>query len=298
MPIRLEDLPAPPSELIADDRTCAGCGYSLNGLRTDGKCPECGRPIRRPRTEARFGDQMVQAPLGWLRGYARATLLLGLGGWTLALSVLAWTWTLSWIAGVTALAGAAAWTAGVFLSTRPRPRTKMTVVDPRQEWVVMRLWARVSQPAWIFAVLITLAAQAAEKSDTWIIAPIVACVLVGVVGWWPLMIVQSNLAYWASDTDLAGKLRNSPWIVVIGQGLGMMVLYVIGQGWCAGMLGSVLFFGAWAGMILFSLGYVLASLWQLWRMAHWVTLNHIGNDMRDERLRRRATRAVPPKGAK
>jgi uncharacterized repeat protein (TIGR04138 family) len=28
------------------DLACIGCEYNLRGLATDGKCPECGRPIR------------------------------------------------------------------------------------------------------------------------------------------------------------------------------------------------------------------------------------------------------------
>ncbi len=33
------------SELIADNRCCAKCGYNVNGLPSAGKCPECGTPL-------------------------------------------------------------------------------------------------------------------------------------------------------------------------------------------------------------------------------------------------------------
>lgn len=294
MPVRPEELIRTPDEPILEDRKCAGCGYNLRGLRTSGNCPECGKPIRERRELPRYADQMVHAPLSWLRQYAFATLVLGVGGWVMALSLLAWSWTLRPACGGVALLGALAWSLGTFLTTRPRPRTKATVIDPQKEWGVLRTWARVSQPFWILGIGLGVAGQidAFAWPVMWAVAG--ACVIIGVVGWWPLMMIQSNLAYWASDTDLATKMRNASWCVGGGLFLGTGTLFVVGQGWCGGLIGTVLFIAAWTGPIIVSLGYVLLALWQLWRMAHWVTLNHITGEMKDDRLRERARRAVPP----
>ncbi len=35
-----------PGGVIATDIPCVACGFSLEGLRNQGRCPECGKPIR------------------------------------------------------------------------------------------------------------------------------------------------------------------------------------------------------------------------------------------------------------
>ncbi len=55
---------------------------------------------------------------------------------------------------------------------------------------------------------------------------------------------------------------------------------------------------AWAGGIIFPMGYGMVGLYKLWRMSHWVLLNHVTADARDERLRARASRVLQQPSAK
>ena len=226
MPIRLEELRArTPPELIGEDRLCAACSYNLRGLRDDGKCPECGRLIKQ-RDLLRFADRMVDAPIEWLRVFRLGALFLFLGGWIMAGGLMAWALLGQVWCPVGALLGATIWTAGTVLTTRPRPRTPATQFDPDKEWAGWRAWARASQPMWMLALGGGAIVQAMGIASPLTVIPIGVLMLGGVVGWWPLMMIQSNLAYWASDTDLSQKLRNASWSVGIGLGLGAGVLAI------------------------------------------------------------------------
>lgn len=296
MPIRLEELRArTPPELIGEDRLCRGCSYNLRGLRDNGKCPECGKPIKL-RDLARFADRMVDAPLSWLRTFRLGTLLLFLGGWGMAGGLMTWALLGHVWCALGALGGSIAWAAGTVLTTRPRPRTPATQIDPDKEWVVWRAWARASQPMWTLALGGAAIAQATDQASPITVIPIGALMLAGLVGWWPLMMIQSNLAYWASDTDLSVSLRHASWSVGIGLGLGAGVCLVIGRGWIGNPVMGIFFFGAWAGPICVSLGYILLALLRLWRLGCWVTLSHMHSVMKDERLRERATAARVARG--
>ena len=61
-------------EVITEDRLCRKCNYSLKGLHAGGMCPECGTPIPRPKPRVLGGDNLSDAPVGYLR-----TLSFGLG---------------------------------------------------------------------------------------------------------------------------------------------------------------------------------------------------------------------------
>ena len=39
--------PSPTTGRIGQDLECSGCGHNLRGLDAGGKCPECGRPVRK-----------------------------------------------------------------------------------------------------------------------------------------------------------------------------------------------------------------------------------------------------------
>lgn len=79
---------------------CRGCGYSLRGLRADGTCPECARPVSFSTgpSELRYGDPV------WLRRVFLGVRLM-LAGWSLigagplavayALLAVNFTWPLS-----------------------------------------------------------------------------------------------------------------------------------------------------------------------------------------------------------
>src|SRR5881394_3598889 len=80
MPIDPRELRPPPNlvEVVDSDRPCGRCGYSLKGLPSNGRCPECGYPIsRRARRGARrFTDNLADAPLFYLKTLALGAVLL------------------------------------------------------------------------------------------------------------------------------------------------------------------------------------------------------------------------------
>ena len=52
---------------IAEDKICIDCGYNLRGLRTDGRCPECGGEV----AASLRGHELHHASLPWLRSVRR-----------------------------------------------------------------------------------------------------------------------------------------------------------------------------------------------------------------------------------
>ena len=67
--------------VIVEDRPCIKCGYNLIGLKIDGVCPECGRPIKVNRKNIpRYSDSLISAPRIWLANFAFASVLLTLSG--------------------------------------------------------------------------------------------------------------------------------------------------------------------------------------------------------------------------
>jgi hypothetical protein len=301
MPVRLDELHSTSSpEVIAADLPCGRCSYNLRGLKLSGQCPECGKPIRRPKARAVFGDQMSGAPLMWLMWYSRGTRLLCLGGWLMAMGLVAWALVGHLACLLLAIAGSVAWSIGTVIVTRPRPKTMEKGVDPEHEWRAWRSWARWSQPAWTVALAGAAVVQVMGWYTPVAVVPVAVFLLAGVVGWWPLMLMQSNLAYWASDTELADKLRNCSWASALGMGIGAAMFGMIG-GMNGGLSGgfivvgyfaSAMILSVWIGLGLFALGYTLSALWGLMRLGHWAVLAHLNVDMRDERLRERARREL------
>lgn len=301
MPIRtdeLERLTKRNAVLIAEPRRCKKCGYNLVGLKTDAKCPECGLAITAARPPNRFADQMSGAPIRWLARYQRGTTLLCIGGWGMAAGLIAWAIT-GHIGGVLfAFVASVLWVAGTFVSTIARPEARDRP-NPRTEWGHLRRWARITQPAWAIAFAGAAVIQGFNLVTPLSIAIVAAILMVGVAGWWPLLILHANMAYWASDTELADKLRNCSWASAPGMGIGAAMVGVIG-----GMTGGLghrfvtlgyfavgLAVSIWIALGLFALGYTLSALWGLMRLGHFAMAAHMNVEMRDERLRQRASKA-------
>ncbi|MBY0311491.1 MAG: hypothetical protein K2W85_05440 [Phycisphaerales bacterium] len=295
MPIRLEDLraAAKSSQPIVGDRPCRYCNYNLIGLKSDQNCPECGKPISGPKDLPRYADQMVNAPLRWLKSFNLGCTMLSWSG--IAMTILAFALFLLPSAGV-AIAFAAVslfWAVGVWISVAPRPKSKMMMIDPLREWHLARICARVSQWFWPIAGTACASSFVTEGTLSSALAVAsIACAIIGLVGWWPAGAILSNLAYWASDTELADRLRNASWITAFGFLASAAYLALISAGYFGGRLGGFLILVAWTGGIIVPAGYGLVALWQLWRMSHWVLLNHVTAAARDDRLIAKAAKAV------
>lgn len=136
---------------IAEDKICIDCGYNLRGLKTDGRCPECGGEV----AASLRGHELHYASLAWLRTVRRGFCLMK---WAIILSLLAiivviiieTVWegthpgkplppTVSFImAGASLTFTSLLALYGLMLATRAEPR-----VAHRGEGWSFRRWARV-----------------------------------------------------------------------------------------------------------------------------------------------------------
>jgi hypothetical protein len=124
----------------------------------------------------------------------------------------------------------------------------------------------------------------------------VGCLAVGLVGLGPLSAQLGNLADWANESALAGRLRAIALVVTIGGGLVVVGSSIFGAthgiGALAtlnGALGLVVFM-AWPLLVGAVLVFLL-TLFQMSRMAIWALSNAATAGERDERLRDRYERA-------
>jgi len=105
---------------IDEDRACDNCGYNLRGLKTSGRCPECGTPIRRRRSTATERD-FCDLPPSTIRrltpGFYLATLSV-LGIALLAAGGFFWSWPAKLFIAV-ALGCAFTWFIALWLMTVP-----------------------------------------------------------------------------------------------------------------------------------------------------------------------------------
>lgn len=297
------------SETIATDRPCHRCGYSLRGLPPGTRCPECGAPIRRPRS--RFADALAEAPLEYLRPLAAGLLVMAacsIGG-AFALAYSRGPWRLYGSAWAVVLC--AAWWVGVWIATRPRPLTDATVPDPMLDSRRLRTAVRVSQLAWVIAAAGWLVAAyvpvvAAPALPALGPAPGVpppppaaevlgrriALVfeLIGFLSIVPLSVLLSGLADWAAESGLAERFRMSAWGVALGGLIGLPALGLVGV--AAPVLGPITF-GAGAvamGAAVVAQVLFIVSLVQLAYSAIWAIRNAHERVLSEERTARRESR--------
>lgn len=279
--------------ILIEDRACVGCGYNLKGLRTDGKCPECGRPIRKASSRLSKQDDMTHAPLPWLRAFSASAqsafwgYLLLLGLW-IACAFVGSRVPVIW--GVLGLPGLLfVW--GVLGLTKPRPVMKSTVVSPAREWRVRRVAARVCALGWlVWAGGLAGRAMIASPSFSHAAAGwmSLAGFAMAIAGLSVLLAYLSEIADWANDITLVFKLRAAVWIVSAG-GLAFFFAQVIlrtGVGIIEALLLAFCVLLACAGTVV-----TIVSLSRVASLANWAVINHMTDRARSERLREKAERA-------
>lgn len=277
---------ANPGDLIDQDIACLGCGYSLKGLRTTARCPECGRAISdKARAPAFSGDDaLTDAPLGYLWFLAAGCFLMMVGSIaTLVLLRRAWLlqselWTFA------AAAATIFWLLGVFIVTEPRRSSLTNTPEARRAWRFTRWTIRILYLAWpasVLAVFVGIRFTAAGiasmnaglgpglsayTNHTDIAAGILA--LIGVIASVPLCIFLTDLAEWARNESLGERFRSAAW----GLAFGGLVLLLSQAAWgrmgalnfvpvVARVFACIAFFG---GLLLMLISLVQLAFTALW----------------------------------
>jgi len=297
-PVNPESLRIANPFTIAEDRACASCGYNLKGLRADGLCPECGRPIHaRRKNIPRYTDNLIHAPTLWLAGFALGSSLLFLSGvgmllTLVVLSILPGTMKAP-AAGVLAFV-TVLWYISSFIITQPRPVMPTTIVNPRREWRVERLAVRFTQLFWIGmagfqAVYWGIFSNGSPPPD-WLAYASLGCFLVAGVGTVGFCIYISNLAFWGDD-EVGANFRTCAWMIAAAAFLAFLHQFNV-------LTNSILFGGLWSMLILVLLFvfvivpefYLIYCLFQLQSMARWSLRNHATADAKTRRLKAQAER--------
>ena len=296
-----ENSPGRPSpqtpDTIVDERCCIHCGYSLRGLRIDGVCPECGRPIKGRKRAPRYTDQLVHAPMAWLQVFATgAVLMLFAAAGVLAMIVtLLFVWTVPLLLVLAGLC--AAWAVGVWLCTRPRPELPRSTVNVHAEWRTLRVAARTTQCFWPLTVLLALFCVWIFNNSLSTVALYTAIgttslsLLIAVGGLAPTCALLANIADWAEDSSLAQSLRGCAWTICFcGVVLGLSVLniytHVLGS-FIGGLLATFI-----VAMVFMPPAYFLYCLFKMQSMARWAIWNHVAAEAKLDRFRASAAAAA------
>ena len=284
----------PPADApyVGTDRACVRCGYNLKGLKVSENCPECGRPIRPKRPGSLSDQNMIYAPLGYLRTLALGTHFYLAGFITLVISWMWWLWhdraePAPLIVG--AVAGAV-WWLGVVLVTRARPLTGLSQADSAREWFWPRLLARITQACWApAAALGVLHVRTGSDLAWWAGLGLALVALLGLVA---VNLYQQHLADWADDTGQLDALR----LAVLLEPAWLPVAAHVGA-WgaqrFASLLDSVL--APFLLVVAFlTIVLCIVPLWisinarrQFWSVAQWAVVNHITAEERERRVKQR-----------
>jgi predicted Zn-ribbon and HTH transcriptional regulator len=263
-----------------ESRPCRKCGYDLKGLRVGNLCPECGQTIRlAPKPVNARAGTMTDADPRYVRlilaGFATmsAGILLSIFGFVISLFYP--------IFGAAALLlGAAAWAAGVWIISQPRPADFAELENPILDATRSRLTVRVAAALWAAFVVLNLVARVASGvsflGPTLDIGAGIAG-LAAFVGLIPISIFVAELEFWMSDDTGGWQLRGAAWMMVIFGALAM-VLTVAGSPFLAFW---ALLIVAVAAAILF--WHIIGCVTQ----ARWVLRYQTENEGRAERISQR-----------
>lgn len=206
------------NQVITDDRTCPECEYPLRGLRTGGRCPECGRYIKPKGKRGRFEDNMARAPMRYLRRLRLGLLLMSAAILTVVVPVVFVFSTPTLALGMltAALFGSPVlWAAGVAVVAQKRRTTEHTTPDAILDGDRLRHAVAGIHALPILAGGCILLGVIVGGVLAWLV-PIGLLILLAVVfGCVPLGVYLSALADWASDDGLSGRLRGSAWCITV-----------------------------------------------------------------------------------
>lgn len=284
--------------VILDDRNCRKCGYALKGLRTSGKCPECGTAIR--RSSSRKGESLVEAPKEYLDELRFAANLLGacVAALSVLVPLLAALVNGQGAGGVATVAGvlfvlACAWVWSVWVVTAPRRLTKPTPINLHKEWNGSRWTARAMLACAPLALLSTAVAAIysplppANSFATLLWTSASICALGTFFGLAPLAIHLSRLASWANDDALAMRMRVAAFSLSVAGPVAFACFAFAGSfpaiAFAVSTLGVLLM-----GSFLVGLGLFIIGIFQIAAMTRWAFANHLELRARDQRLRDRA----------
>lgn len=270
------------------DWPCRRCGYNLKGLQRGSRCPECGfAPPQRGGTLS-SRDNLLYAPLGYLKLLRLGALLMVVGVVGAVLqTVLGFFLPEAILTGLRLLIGAG-WLAGVWIFTAPRQVNERTPANPRQEWKRLRWVNRGTQACWLLGSLAATGGAAPGMPG----ALEALAGLLGVValfGLAPLAVQIADIAEWGADSGLASRLRGAAWgVIVFGVIIYLGFLGPLLPTALAIVLAVAMVVSWWLWVIsMLVLGY---SVLQLAFMTHWAILNSEHLAARDERARQRQAR--------
>ncbi len=285
---------------IETDRPCRSCGYNLKGLRNGLVCPECGTPIRAP-TVGRFANNMVDAPLGYLK-----QLRLGLG--MLSASVV-----LGMVAGIASffssvplfplvgLVCAPLWVGGTWLVTEGRPVEDNVPPDPILDHAKLRLTIRATQSICLLAAFLLFLGFLAERASgtaigaappiyvVWLNGTGAVALLMSVLMLVPFGIYLSALADWAGHGPVTMQFRVSAIIITVSGGAGLLAsVPVIIDPFGSGISAIIV---VWAAILtLIAAGYFQVLVLRLANSVLWAVSNAKSGMERDARMAARRAR--------
>lgn len=206
---------------LETDVFCAHCGYNLIGLKASQSCPECGRVTDVFASEERnYGPTVIlrdpgrffDAPAAYRERLARAFALMAITGPAMLVVVGGFVVTANVLLGLVAVGLAIMWVHSLGVIVAPRRVAKGSKVDTASEWRVLRTGAAITQPMWVASTLLGVATVLPGVTMPGLVLTAMK-ILAGVLGLAALagltavMLLVSNLVYWASDSRLAHRCR-------------------------------------------------------------------------------------------